>query len=286
MNRPIVYPERPAITDGSEAAPKEVNVDVGNDFTDDDRKILSDAGLPLPSVVWDRQMRDDTTVSKMLGKRSKLNQDLGKKKGRLSVTKKSKKKHADVISRFTRRIDVKKRYRDRLGSFGEGEKMAKSGKGLYNQPKRNAYKISQNGRYGTLKIDVPKLMGNLRLIAHKDGQKVYDKRVDLDTIYIITKRFKSSKKYSDLSRMVFNELNELGELPIHRTSKKYSKIGSGVVYYNDPKDLLSRLELLGGSIQAGNDSVKGEFSEVAHVLRRLGVISNDQLGKLLSNYLV
>ena len=77
---------------------------------------------------------------------------------------------------------------------------------------------------------------------------MYDKKADFDTIDLFTKRFNSNKKYSPLSKMIFNDLNTLSEIPIHRTSKKYKKLGSGVVYYNDPEDLLSRLELLGGSI--------------------------------------
>jgi len=51
--------------------------------------------------------------------------------------------------------------------------------------------------------------------------------------------------------MVFGDLNKISEIPIHRTSNKYKKIGSGVVYYNNPDDLTSRLELLGGNIIAG-----------------------------------
>ena len=88
-------------------------------------------------------------------------------------------------------------------------------------------------KYGNLMIDIPKLMGQLHLVAKKDGEKVLDKKVDFDTLDLLTKRFNSKKKYSDLSKMVFNQLNKLGELPIHRTSKKFSKLGSGVVYYND-----------------------------------------------------
>ena len=56
--------------------------------------------------------------------------------------------------------------------------------------------------------------------------------------------------------MIFSELNTLSEIPIHRTSNKYKRLGSGVVYYNTPDDLLDGIELLGGSIQAGNDGVK------------------------------
>ena len=52
-------------------------------------------------------------------------------------------------------------------------------------------------------------------------------------------------------------------------------------YYNNPKDLMERLELLGGSILAGNDGVKQEFSQIAHTLNKLGVITNGQLNDLV-----
>ena len=65
--------------------------------------------------------------------------------------------------------------------------------------------------------------------------------------------------------MVFDDLNRISDIPIHRTSNKYKKIGSGVVFYNNPVDLLDRLELLGGSnLLAGNNGVKNEFSQIAH----------------------
>ena len=137
-------------------------------------------------------------------------------------------------------------------------------------------------------MDVPQLLGRLKLIAYKDGQKVYDKSVDFDTVDLLTKRFNSKKNYSNLSQMVFDELNELSEIPIHRTSKKYSKLGSGVIYYNNPHDLFDRLELLGGEIKAGNNAVKvkNEFSEIAHTLTKLNIISNDQLENLLKEFII
>ena len=169
------------------------------------------------------------------------------------------------------------------------EKM-KKGTGIrrYNQPKRNAYKISQNGQYGGLVIDLPKLYGHLKVVAHKNGQKVYDKQGDFDTLDLLTKRFNGRKNYSELARSIFNDLNRLSEIPIHRTSKKYSKLGSGVVYYNNPQDLLSRLELLGGSMSAGNNSndVREEFVNIAHLLNKLNVINNKQVNDLMKNYLI
>ena len=86
--------------------------------------------------------------------------------------------------------------------------------------------------------------------------------------------------------MVFGDLNRISDIPIHRTSNKYKKIGSGVVYYNNPVDLLDRLELLGGSILAGNNCVKNKFSKIAHTLNKLGVLNNNQLNSLLKEYVI
>ena len=67
--------------------------------------------------------------------------------------------------------------------------LEQEGKGIrrYNQPKRNAYKISQNGQYGGLVIDLPKPYGHLKVVAYKNGKKVYDKQADFDTLDLLTK---------------------------------------------------------------------------------------------------
>ena len=65
--------------------------------------------------------------------------------------------------------------------------------------------------------------------------------------------------------------------------KNTKKLGSGVVYFND---LIDRMELLGGSILAGNDGVKNEFSQIAHILNQLGAINNGQLVDLLKEYVM
>ena len=123
-------------------------------------------------------------------------------------------------------------------SFKSNFLKAYVGQGIYTQKKRNAYKINpQTGVYGNVNIDLPELYGQLKLIAHKDGKNVHDKQVDFDTLDLLTKRFISTKKYS-LSKMVFDDLNRISDIPIHRTSNKYKKISSGVVYYNNSADLL------------------------------------------------
>ena len=53
--------------------------------------------------------------------------------------------------------------------------------------------------------------------------KVYEKQVDFDTLDLLTKRFNSKKKYSPLLNMVFDDLNRISDIPIHRTSNKYKK---------------------------------------------------------------
>ena len=68
-------------------------------------------------------------------------------------------------------------------------------------------------------------------------------------------------------------------------SLKY-KIGEGLTYFNNPLQLLDRLELLGGSIIAGNNGVLQEFSDIAHLLAQMSVITKKQLNELLKNYVL
>ena len=83
---------------------------------------------------------------------------------------------------------------------------------------------------------------------------------------------------------------ELDEMH-HETQKKYKeilnfylsslnyKIGRGL--YFSPQELLKRFELLNGSLAAGNNGVLPEYIQIAHRLRDLGVVTNNQLSTLL-----
>ena len=210
------------------------------------------------------------------------------KKEMASTTGKKNSKNTIIKNLAKKESEALKRYKTLVKTTKAGIKQTAEGLKRYNQPKRNAYKISQKGQYGGLVIDLPKLQGQLKVIAHKNGKKVYDKQADFDTLDLLTKRFNSKKNYSELARSVFSDLNRLSKIPIHRTSKKYSKLGSGVVYYNNPKDLLSRLELLGGSMSAGNNSsdVREEFVKIVHRLNKLNVIDNKQVNNLIKEYLI
>ena len=83
------------------------------------------------------------------------------------------------------------------------------------------------------------------------------------------------KKYNTLSIYASN----LSNLKYYKT-----KSGSGMIYFNNPHQLLDRLELLGGSILAGNNGVINEFSQIAHLLNQMNVISKKQLNNLLQSY--
>ena len=73
-------------------------------------------------------------------------------------------------------------------------------------------------------------------------------------------------------------------LKLYLDSLEY-KIGEGMIYFNNPHQLLKRLELLGGSILAGNNGVIPEFSQIAHLLNQMKVISKKQLNDLLKSYI-
>ena len=247
---------------------------------------LIDYKLPPPSQILKSHFDGSINIDdydKGIGKKL---QNFGRKKGTLSKTKNMRDKNEEQLHGLTEDIKLLQKYRKRIGIVEEGEKTL--GEGIYTQKKRNAYKISQTGPYGGLVIDLPKLQGQLKVIAHNNGQKVYDKQADFDTLDLLTKRFNNKKNYSELARSVFSDLNRLSKIPIHKTSKKYSKFGSGVVYYNNPKDLLSRLELLGGSMSAGNNSsdVREEFVKIVHGLNKLNVIDNKQVNDLIKEYLI
>ena len=257
------------------------NIDKG--FTGEEMQKLIGYELLAPSDVLQGSVSGALNFDEYDGKIGDMLKDLGRQKGHLSTTKKAKAKNKEAIDELTKEIKLIQKYTDRIRIIPEGKETLGTG---YLQPKRNAYKVQNGGQYGNLVIDVPKLIGQLRLLAKKDGKPVIDKLVDFDTIDLLTKRFNTKKKYSDLSKMVFNELNKLSEIPIHRSSKKFSKLGSGVVYFNDANDLMDRLQLLGGSILAGNNAVKDEFSQIAHKMLQLGIIGKKKLNDLLNVYVL
>ena len=86
---------------------------------------------------------------------------------------------------------------------------------------------------------------------------------------------------------LINKYNVLSIYATNLNNIKYYKLksGSGMFYFNNPQQLLDRLELLGGSILAGNNGVIPEFSQIAHLLNQMKVITKKQLNDLIKNYI-
>ena len=83
-----------------------------------------------------------------------------------------------------------------------------------------------------------------------------------------------------------NNIKNYNTLSIYSTNlnllfKYKNQSGSGIFYFSNPQELLKRFELLGGSLVAGNNGVLPEYIQLAHRLRDLGVVTNNQLNKLL-----
>ena len=102
-----------------------------------------------------------------------------------------------------------------------------------------------------------------------------------------TYAYPSSSKPQEKTKEMIEEHNILTNY-IYSLSmlEEYKEItGSGILYFNNPYQLLDRLELLGGSILAGNNGVIQEFSQIAHRLNQMKVITKKQLNDLLKKYL-
>ena len=117
--------------------------------------------------------------------------------------------------------------------------------------------------------------------------------------YVLAKPI--SKKPHENTINFINKFNILSIYATNLSNLKYYKTKSGsglfhqgvfggmqsphMIYFNNPHQLLKRLELLGGSILAGNNGVIPEFSQIAHLLNQMKVISKKQLNNLLKSYI-
>ena len=103
--------------------------------------------------------------------------------------------------------------------------------------------------------------------------------------YVLAKPM--SKKPHENTINFIKKFNILSIYATNLSNLKYykTKSGSGMIYFNNPHQLLDRLELLGGSILAGNNGVIPEFSQIAHLLNQMKVISKKQLNDLLKSYI-
>ena len=169
------------------------------------------------------------------------------------------------------------------------EEAGPSGEGLrkYKQPKRNAYKI-QNSHYGGLLVDYPKLLNNMLLDVYKDNKLVYQDKADRSLIDLLTKRYNPKTKYSIDAVRIFNDLNLLSNMAKHKSSKKSNMIGSSLfVDASDPNKLAKRLEIIVGSIRAGNNSriLKNDLNLINNELFRIGAITKEMHDEMVKKFI-
>ena len=118
-----------------------------------------------------------------------------------------------------------------------------------------------------VKNDVKPFTGQIAGLKRRK-QKTEDEKLEIENI--------------QMQKNLLNHYKNILEL--YLGSLEY-KTGEGMIYFNNPHQLLNRLELLGGSILAGNNGVIPEFSQIAHLLNQMKVISKKQLNDLLKNYI-
>ena len=118
-----------------------------------------------------------------------------------------------------------------------------------------------NEIYEMVKNDV-KIMGTKIGALKRTKNKTEEQELDLE-LYKIHQ--KTQKDYKDILKFYLDSLNY--------------KVGQGL--YFSPQELLHRFELLNGSLTAGNNGVLPEFIQIAHRLRDLGILSNNQLNTFL-----
>ena len=267
-----------------EKSPKlQSNLDSG--FSSDEMQTLAKYNLIVPSDVFkavnDKQL-DWGDYSKQI---TKLLKEIGRGKGGLSKGSKAREKNAEKIEQLTNDLKTIQKYQKRISVIPEGLKTVGSG-GRYKQPKRNAYKI-QDGSYGGLVIDLPRLLNEMKLNVFRGGKLLYSADADKSLINLITKRFNPKTKYSINAVRIFNDLNTLANMPKHRSSGKTRMVGSSVTYYNDPNQLADRMKILVGSMAAGNNSplIRNDLAQINDELLRIGAIDSSLHQKFFQKYL-
>ena len=151
---PVDY--KPAMM--KKSAKLQSNLDGG--FSSDEMQTLAKYNLIAPSDVFKAVKDKQLDWGDYNKKISKILKEIGSEKGGLSKPK-MKEKNVEKIEQLTNKIETIQKYKKRISVIPEGLKTVGSGV-KYKQPKRNAYKI-QDGSYGGLVIDVPRLFNDMKL---------------------------------------------------------------------------------------------------------------------------
>ena len=268
-------------------SPPKYKADIDKNFSLDELKRLFEYQLPPPSDVMKAVMNNDLNWREFDKTIGKLGQDLGRKKGQLSRSKKAKEENALAIDGLDSDIKLLQKYKNRIKLLDEGQSLLSpsftgSGVHKYKQPKRHAYKIGADGKYGGLLINVPRLRNEMVFEVQKGGKIIYEQPADKSLIDLLTKKYKGSpEKYSSKAIQIFQDVSRLANIPKHRSSGKSKllepqSMRGGQIYYTSPEDLMKRLSLLTGTRLAGNTNISHR-NEIWEILDHL--LKNEKISK-------
>ncbi len=215
--------------------------------------------------------------------------------------------------------------RDKKGNLilDEHGKPKIKGTGIFDTRDEQSFgKMLANGLFGNVWINPQKLgFGILQVHKFKKsgrGSKLseqfgvelpiaehptYRQNVDQDFIDLITKRFNKKRMYSPLSVDTFKTVSKLAgfnPMNIKGRGTKKDIISKGVLpardditgkivkIITDPNELVERLALLTGTIEAGNSNplLTAELSEIADILFNKKMIDKSQHRKIYEKYLM
>ena len=178
------------------------------------------------------------------------------------ITLEYKKEEMDKYLNNKESIDLLKSYGLKLPSEYKGESLEELQKAFEKGMEETSNLKKSIKNVAEYKKDT---ITDLILAFPIKGQQAKEKSKDLIKQYNIMQIF----------------INNMGQL------RNYKKItGTGFIHFNNPQQLVNRLELLAGSIFAGNNGVKQEFSQIAHLLHQLKIISKKTLNDLLKKYIL
>ena len=270
---------------------KIIDIDLKKKFNKEEKEILLSYDLPSAEDLINLSAEDLLKIKKEI---SNINiNEIGRKKTKITKKLQSKAK-AKVDPKYIElereKITLDK-YKEFIESLLTNVDILSKGSGIhkrkYKQPKRNAYKI-QNSHYGGLLVDYPKLTNNMLLDVYKDNKLVYQDKADRSLIDLLTKRYNPKTKYSIDAVRIFNDLNLLTNMAKHKSSKKSNMIGSSLfVDGSDPNKLAKRLEIIVGSLNAGNNSriLKNDLTLINNELYRIGAITKEMHHALVKKFL-
>ena len=269
-------------------------INIDKIFNEEDKEILKSFGLDAPRNLFlfkEKQLID------LKSRVKNINQSvIGQRKSQLTKKMGEKAKNDDEYKKLERKKQTLDKYKTFVEDNFRYNAYKTKGEGMrkYKQPKRNAYKIQNSSNrspsvwhYGGLLVDYPKLMNNMLLDVYKDNKLVYQDKADRSLIDLLTKRYNPKTKYSIDAVRIFNDLNLLTNMAKHKSSKKSNMIGSSLVDRSDPNKLAKRLEIIVGSLNAGNNSriLKNDLTLINNELYRIGAITKEMHDALVKKFI-